>query len=79
MLRIEADVKGEPAPIVTWKHNNLVLKTQDRLKVENEDYHTTFILSKLQRSDTGIYVVTAKNDSGTDEVEVELQVIIRLQ
>ena len=74
LLRMEADVKGEPAPIVTWKLKNLVLKTQDRLKIENEDYHTTFTLSKLQRSDAGIYVVTAKNDSGTDEVEVELQV-----
>lgn len=74
MLRMEADVKGEPAPIITWKLKNMVLKTHDRMKVENEDYHTTFILNKLQRSDTGVYVVTAKNDSGTDEVEVEVQV-----
>ena len=74
MLRMEADVKGEPAPIVTWKLKNMVLKTHDRMKIENEDYHTTFILSKVQRSDTGVYVVTAKNDSGTDEVEVEVQV-----
>lgn len=74
MLRIEADIIGEPPPIVTWKLKDAVLKSMDRLKIENEDYHTTFIMSKLQRSDTGTYTVIAKNDSGTDQVDVEIQV-----
>jgi hypothetical protein len=46
-----------------------------RLKVENEDYKTTFILTKVKRADTGIYTVTAKNSSGTDQVEVEISVL----
>lgn len=75
LLRMEAKITGEPAPTVTWKLKNAVLKTQDRLKIENEDYHTSFILSKLERSDSGTYTVIATNDSGTDEVEVELQVL----
>lgn len=75
LLRMEAKVTGEPPATVTWKHNNTVLKTQDRLKIENEDYHTSFILSKVERADSGTYIVTAKNDSGTDEVEIELQVL----
>lgn len=74
MLRLEADIKGEPPPVVTWKLKDAVLKSMDRLKIENEDYHTMFILNKLQRSDTGTYTVIAKNDSGTDQVDVELQV-----
>lgn len=74
MLRIEADIIGEPPPIVTWKLKDAVLKSMDRLKIESEDYHTTFIMSKLQRSDTGTYTVIAKNDSGTDQVDVEIQV-----
>lgn len=74
MLRLEADIKGEPPPSVTWKLKDATLKSMDRLKIDNEDYHTMFILSKLQRSDTGTYTVIAKNDSGTDQVDVELQV-----
>jgi len=74
MLRLEADIKGEPPPIVTWKLKDTVLKSMDRLKIENEDYHTMFILNKLQRSDAGTYIIIAKNDSGTDQVDVELQV-----
>lgn len=72
---MEADIKGEPPPKVTWKLGGNTLKTMDRLKIENEEYHTSFILTKLMRSDTGTYVVTATNDSGTDEVQVELQVL----
>lgn len=77
MLRLEADIKGEPPPVVTWKLKDAILKSMDRLKIENEDYHTMFILNKLQRSDTGTYTVIAKNDSGTDQVDVELQVCSR--
>lgn len=75
LLRMEADVKGEPAPTITWTQKETVLKNTDRLKIENEEYKTTFILQKVQRSDTGVYTVTARNESGVDTVDVELQVI----
>ncbi|XP_055385446.1 twitchin isoform X34 [Condylostylus longicornis] len=75
LLRMEADVKGEPPPKITWTYNNEELRTGDRLRIENEDYKTTFTLQKVKRSDRGIYTVTAKNDSGTDQVEVELEVL----
>ncbi|XP_023314705.1 twitchin isoform X11 [Trichogramma pretiosum] len=75
ILRMEANITGEPAPTIVWKLKNVTLKTQDRLKIDNEDYHTSFILTKLERNDTGTYVVNARNDSGEDEVEVEVQVV----
>lgn len=77
MLRMEADVKGEPAPKITWTYNNETLRTVDRLKIDNEDHKTTFILQKVKRSDRGVYTVTAKNDSGTDTVDVELEVLCK--
>lgn len=46
-----------------------------RLKIENEDYKTTFIITKVKRADTGVYTVTAKNNSGTDQVDVEISVL----
>lgn len=75
LLRLEADVKGEPAPAVTWTLKEQTLRNTDRIKIDNEDYHTSFVLQKVQRNDTGMYTVTARNDSGVDTVDVELQVI----
>ncbi|KAG8239130.1 hypothetical protein J437_LFUL018920 [Ladona fulva] len=75
MLRIEADVKGEPPPKITWSLKEQVLKPHERLSIQNEDYKTTFILQKAKRSDTGLYTVMAVNDSGKDQVEVEIAVL----
>ncbi|XP_073811656.1 projectin protein bent isoform X33 [Musca autumnalis] len=77
LLHIESVVNGEPPATVTWTFNGEVLKTNDRIKIENENYKTTFIIPKVKRSDKGIYVVTAKNDSGTDTVELELEVLCK--
>lgn len=75
VLKLEADVKGEPEPTITWTLKDQTLKSNDRLKIENVDYHTSFTLQKLKREDGGKYVVTAKNDSGTDTVEIEITVV----
>lgn len=80
MLRMDADVKGEPAPKVTWTFNNETLKTgslENRLKIENEDYKTTFIFQKMKRADKGTYTVSARNDSGVDTVDVEVEVLCK--
>ncbi|XP_018789320.1 PREDICTED: twitchin isoform X17 [Bactrocera latifrons] len=77
LLHIEAAVKAEPPAKVTWTYNGQVLKTNERIKIENEDYKTTFIMPKVKRADKGIYIVTAKNDSGTDTVSVELEVLCK--
>ncbi|XP_059218729.1 twitchin isoform X21 [Stomoxys calcitrans] len=77
MLHVDSVVKGEPPAIVTWTYNDEVLKTTERIKIENEDYKTTLIIPKVKRSDRGIYIVTAKNDSGVDTVEMELEVLCR--
>lgn len=74
MLSIEADVKGEPAPKSTWTLKDSPIKN-DRLKTESQEYKTTFVLIKAQRSDTGIYTVTAVNDSGKDVVDLDLTVL----
>lgn len=75
LLRLEADVEGEPAPIVTWFKKEEQLVTYERLTITNEPYKTSFIISKVKRADTATYRVFAKNDSGTDEVLVEVCVL----
>ena len=75
MLRLEANIQGEPPPSITWKLKDNILKTVDRLSIDNEEYHTLFILNKLRRADTGTYTVIAKNDSGEDQVDIEVQIL----
>jgi len=77
MLHIDALIKAEPPAKVTWTYNKTEIKTSDHIKIENEDYKTTFIMPKVKRADRGIYIVTAKNDSGSDTVEVELEVLCK--
>ena len=75
MLRVEIDIEGEPAPKVTWALNGEPLRPRDRLTIENEDYHSTFVLLRAQRSDTGKFAITATNDSGTDTAELDITVV----
>lgn len=35
-LKMEADVKGEPEPTITWTFNGQPLKPEERLKIENK-------------------------------------------
>lgn len=74
-LKMEADVKGEPEPAIVWTYKGQQLSNNERLKIVNEDYKTSFVYQKMKRADTGVYIVTAKNDSGTDTVEVTVTVI----
>uniref|UniRef100_A0A1A9V0P1 Twitchin n=1 Tax=Glossina austeni TaxID=7395 RepID=A0A1A9V0P1_GLOAU len=77
MLHVEALVKAEPPAKITWKYNEETLKSSDRLKLENENYKTTFIMPKVKRCDKGIYVITAMNDSGVDTAQLELEVLCK--
>lgn len=74
MLKFEAKVSGEPAPSVAWQYQDGKI-TNDRITIDNEPNLTSFLLKKAVRGDTGIYKITAKNDSGTDVTELDLIVV----
>lgn len=67
---------GEPPPAITWTiKGGQPLTSNERLKIENEEYKTTFILTKAKRADSAVYTVTAKNASGSDTVDMEVLVL----
>jgi predicted phage tail protein len=74
-VKFDVDVKGEPPPTIEWSFKGDKLKDDETHKIENEPNHTLFILSKSKRSDTGSYVITARNEHGTDEATVEIKVL----
>ena len=70
------DISGEPPPTVKWIwRDNIPLTNSERIKIENVDYHTDFILSNCVRKDTGKYTLIAENASGKDQETVELTVL----
>jgi len=72
------DVSGEPPPELSWTwRDNIALKSTDRIKIENIDYHTDFSIINATRRDTGRYKLTAQNASGKDEETVELTVLAK--
>ena len=51
------------------------MKENDRMTVDAGDYHTYITIKKVQRLDTGIYKVTAKNEHGVDAADVDVTVL----
>ncbi|KAF0296563.1 Twitchin [Amphibalanus amphitrite] len=77
LLRVEIDIEGEPAPTVTWTLNGQPVPANKRLTIDNQEYHSFFSLQRAKRSDTGVYVITATNTSGTDVAELDVNVLAK--
>lgn len=75
-VKLDVDIKGEPAPEVTWSIGERVIPTIDNnIKIHNEDYLTNFLIKDATRKNTGTYKIKAENSSGTDEATVEINII----
>ena len=76
-VRFDVDVRGEPAPTMEWTFAGVVLdaKTNDRVKIDNEEHNTKIALSDTVRKDTGVYTLTAVNSVGKDEATVEVTIL----
>lgn len=51
------------------------METSGNYIIQNEDYLTKFTITEAERRHTGIYKINAKNDSGTDEADLEIVVL----
>ncbi|XP_039350622.1 coiled-coil domain-containing protein 141 isoform X3 [Mauremys reevesii] len=64
-VTLEVDVAGFPEPSLTWYKKGQKLTTDEHLKLlQKETKHALFI-QKVCDADAGLYVVRAKNSSGT--------------
>lgn len=75
---MQIPVTGEPPPTVTITFADKNLESTDRIKVDNKEYLTKFAVKRALRSDTGTYVITATNESGTDKAEFNVTVLGKL-
>uniref|UniRef100_A0A8D0GGT0 Ig-like domain-containing protein n=1 Tax=Sphenodon punctatus TaxID=8508 RepID=A0A8D0GGT0_SPHPU len=64
-VTLEVEVTGFPEPALTWYKKGQKLTADEHLKLlQKETKHTLFI-QKVCDTDAGLYVVRAKNSSGT--------------
>lgn len=74
-VKFDVDVRGEPAPKVTWSLKDNEVTNDSNYEIINVDYNTKFTLSDALRKHTGVYKILAVNEHGKDEAEVEVNVL----
>lgn len=61
-MRLFVSVTGRPMPVVSWRKTGVEL--QSRGYIETTDSYTLLMVEKVNRYDSGKYVVEAENPSG---------------
>jgi titin len=76
--KVKVTYKGYPKPTVSWQKDGQPLPTADKhvtVYNDDDDWSTTIAVYCVERSDTGVYTVTASNDAGTATCNLNLKVI----
>ncbi len=73
--KIDAQVSGFPKPDITWYKNGTKITSSNKFSITYEENISIITINSLERSDTGKYVVEAKNNAGVASVELNLNVI----
>lgn len=71
-LRLMVFVTGRPAPVVAWRKTGVELQT--RGYIETTDSYTSLMVEKVNRYDSGKYVVEAENPSGKKTATILVKV-----
>ena len=63
MVKLDANIIGEPPADVTWTRNEEILETtaNKSMTITNVPYNTKLIMRSCKRSDAGEYMILAKN------------------
>jgi len=75
MVKLEANIIGEPPADVTWIKNEATLESTKEAAITNVPYNTKMIMRSVKRTDAGEYTVIAKNSQGKDTVTINLTVL----
>lgn len=73
--KIDAKISGFPRPDVSWYKNGESITSTSKFSITYEENTSIITINSLERSDTGKYVVEAKNNAGVASVELNLNVI----
>ena len=76
-ILLEAQIAGKPKPTAVWKRNSEEIKTtsDNALVVETALNKSKVVIRSCKRSDSGSYVLTLENTSGTATATVNVRVL----
>lgn len=72
-LRLFVTIKGRPSPEIKWSKEGSTLS--DRAQIEVTNTYTVLLIENVTRDDTGKYVLTAKNFSGSRSAFINVRVL----
>ncbi|XP_040895316.1 titin-like [Toxotes jaculatrix] len=72
-LRLFVTIKGRPEPEVKWSKEGGTLS--ERAQTEVTSSYTVLLIENVNRNDTGKYVLTAENCSGTKSAFINVRVL----
>lgn len=76
-FEIDVPISGRPAPKVTWKLEEMRLKSTERVSIVTTKSRTTITVKESMRGDGGKYFLTLENAAGTKTFTVTVNVIGR--
>lgn len=74
-VKFNVNITGEPPPEVEWSFAGQVVRGGGGVSIDNPEYLSKFVIDKAQRKHAGMWTIKATNESGQDQVEVEIQVL----
>lgn len=72
-LRLLVNIRGRPEPEVKWSKEGGAIS--ERAQIEVTSSYTELLIENVNRSDTGKYVLTAENCSGTKSAFINVRVL----
>lgn len=72
---IDIPLSGAPTPSISWTKNAVSLRESNRLSQETNSDHTKLCIESSTRDDSGKYTITAKNEYGADQADIEVTVV----
>ncbi|KAE8296524.1 Titin [Larimichthys crocea] len=72
-LRLFVTIKGKPEPEVKWSKEGGTLS--ERAQIEVTSSYTVLLIENVNRNDTGKYVLTAENYSGSKSAFISVRVL----
>ncbi|XP_029391867.1 titin isoform X2 [Mus pahari] len=73
-VMLECLISGEPQPVVTWFHNGILVKQNQKFEIEEVNCSYRLYINDVSSQDSGRYQCVAQNDSGIAESILDLTV-----
>lgn len=76
-LKINADLAGRPAPVISWTKNGKEIELRARIQIVSTDTSTCLTMKDCIRRDSGQYALTLQNIGGTVTMPINCVILDR--